>query len=511
MKKPYEIQPGLGWRTARRVTQALAVIAIFVGPILGGWQRAYRGTMSAWQMRGWDLPTWLAELLPAVPSQTVYESNKLIGGGAAVDYFSIPVSDPVLSTVALVWGQNTSLAILAWVMPLVLALLFGRVFCGWFCPFGTLARALDRLLSLLPFKHRGFELPVPGRRPVRFVLLGLAIVAGALGGEWLTFALLPHVLAQHAVYSLLLLGGVGAIGGAFAGLVLMGILFGPTLYCATLCPTGAALGLLGRGRIARVTVPDPDACGSCTLCHRACWLGLRPRQDGNPGPDCDLCTRCFTACPKSKMVVRLTKPRVWPTRLATALLLCGITVGYGTDAYADDTSHHKPELVLNGYRETPDFVVAVTVLDLTGTRYTLDTEIAHGSEISAYVVRGNKSALDREGRRAPDGEVHHGKLTLRVTDSSGKLIDTLQFERSNAPRSAPRRTIYRRRVPFRLEPGATVTVDPVAGIFDEPMTWTVPDVHPARDGNVLAFLLAGLLTFGGLLSLALGVAAPRPE
>ena len=494
-----QLKPGVRWRTARRVTQFATLVAVCAAPVLGAWQRLYRGEMSAWDMSRWELPGWLASSLPGVPSRDVHAANLLMGGGGAGDFFSVAATDPVAGLVALSAGPALDTTI-AWLIPIALALLLGRVFCGWFCPFGWLSRGLDRLVSIAPWQHRGFELPKA--RPIRWIVLGAAVIGGAWGGEWFAWVFLPHILLQQTIYSVVILGGLGAVGGALLGLLGAGLVFGPTVYCATVCPTGGALGLAGRMRRARVVVPQPDACGSCTLCHRACWLGLEPRYDA--GPDCDLCTRCFTACPKAKMVVEVGRPRTNAVKVsvvAAALLLCSPSTAQEADV------ERKPELVLNGYRETPEFTAAVTIVNLKGVRMTRDTARQHHVELSAYVVRGSKLVGDEEGRRAPEAEVYRGPLTVAIDTAQRRRL--VEFERPSSPLSTIERPIYRRRLDVQLEPGDVVTLQPVPGIVESSISWTVPDVMLADEGDVLGYFAVGLLTYGGLMLLAIG--APKEE
>ena len=490
------VHPKAGWRWARRVTQAATLIAVIGGPILGAWHRRYRGAMSAWDMTRWELPPWLNALLPDAPSSSVYDANLLMGGGGASDFFGIAAADPIAAAVALTRGFTVE-AVVAWLIPVLLAVFFGRIFCGWFCPFGWLSRGLDRLISILPWKHRGFE--IPRHRPVRWFVLLAALVGGAVGVPLLSWIFLPHVVLQETIYSVLILGGVGAVGGALLGLLAVGAIFGPTVYCATICPTGAVLGALGTRRTARVVVPEPAACGSCTLCHRACWLGLDPKAGA--GQDCDSCARCFTACPKAKMVVEVGRP-LRPTTLAIVAAAL-LSMAMPSDSWAQAPPvERKPELLLNAYRETNAHTVAVTLVSLRDVRMTHDTERQHHVELSAYVVAGSKIPTDSPGMRAPEADVYRGPLQVELKTATG--THTVAFDEPSSPRSAIVRPIYRRKLDIDVQPGDVVTLQPIAGLFDTPMTWTVPDVLLAREADVPTYSAIAAMVYGGLIAMGLG-------
>lgn len=297
--------PGAKWRWLRRICQAAALLAICGGPFLGGWQRLDRAEMALWQDGGWGLVPEVDRRLPLgrAPGYA-YQALQLVGGGVAVDYFGLPLLDPVagaLSVLSSGWSWRFAVA---WLLPITFAILFGRAFCGWFCPFGSLSRLCAKLrgrfFAFLP------NYALPKRRPLRWLLLLLAALSGALGMEILFYLALPHLLLQQATYAFWLLSGGGASLGAVLGLVFAGLLFGPTSYCAALCPTGLSVSLLGRKKPVRIGISLASRCGSkCSLCSASCWLQLDPAS-GDPGPDCDLCARCFESCPSANLRMGFT-------------------------------------------------------------------------------------------------------------------------------------------------------------------------------------------------------------
>lgn len=503
------LRPGRGWQIARRITQTLALLTLVVAPVLGGWQRLDRNYLAAWNGYGWDLPAWLLVELPLgdAPRQA-YEATKLVGGGVGVEYFEIPFADPAASVIAqLGHAEFTPWVVLAWVLPIALALLAGRVFCGWFCPFGVIARGFEFLLERLPWQPPRFA--VPARRSLRlFILIG-AIAVGIAGVELALYLLLPHLLVQQAVYGMWLMGGGGAALGALIGLLGAGVLFGPTTYCASLCPTGTALALAGNVRRVRLQLISPASCGKhCDLCDRGCWLDLTPSR-GTPGPDCDLCARCTEVCPKDNLVIApARRPANEPipahpsiaARVAVVVgaLLLGTCIS-GCQSYIDPG---KPRLLLEAHHEHAGAEVAVAVVDYTGIHFAPDDpRDLRGTEISVYVVRGDRGRADERGS-LPPRDVYKGPLTIHVR--AGAVSHDLAFDKPNYPTSTPNRTIYRRVIDNSLDTGATITLDPIPGWLDTRTEWTVAD--PDARGSlprVLGYALATWLLFAGLLSFAL--------
>jgi ferredoxin-type protein NapH len=499
------VDPGRGWSGsawvwARRLTQSLALVTIVLAPLLGGWQRLDRSEMAVFAAGGWDLPDTVRGRLPLGDRPTkAYDALVLHGGGSAVEYLSVPVVDPVAGSAALLrTGLSWKLAI-AFGLPLLLAALLGRVFCGWLCPFGVIARATRSVLARLPWHPPVWRLP--DRRPLRWLILGGAVAISVVGVQAAVFFFLPHLAVQQTVYAYWLLGGGGAIAGVLLGLIAAGLVFGPTAYCATLCPTGAALNLAARGKRVGVTLDDPKACGKhCHLCDSACWLGLHPAS-GDPGPDCDSCARCFPVCPRDNLRVAVGKPR----RRHLPVVAAGLLLALAAPAAAQPRAPTKPDYLLNGERELDGVTVAVSMVDQTGVKLDLDwSEAEQGIELSLFVARGTRGDADERGL-LPAREVYTGPLEVELRPAGGDPV-ALSWDAPNSPVSTQGTEIYRRRIEVDIEPGDEVVVRAIPGWLARDVRWTVPAAGTAPGaGATLLVAAAAALIFMGLLSLALAV------
>lgn len=477
-----------------------AFVAILLAPLLGGWQRLDRNYLSAWKSHGWDLPPELLGILPMgdAPAQA-HATNRLLGGGSGAEVFGIAAIDPVAGLLALLATPEVYLGVLvAWAIPVALALVAGRIYCGWMCPFGCLARGLAGLLERLPWRVGSYA--APRHRWLRFVVLSVALLLGATGGQLALVLLLPHLLVQQTIYAMWLMGGGGAALGALAGLLVVGIMLGPTVYCAAVCPTGAALSLPGRHRRVRLAVVQPSACGArCDLCDRACWLHLHP-SEGEPGADCDNCARCVAVCPRDNLRIYLGRRRMPRAAAAVVALVTWLGAAAGAQATPDD--EHKPGLMLEATREVGPARMHISVVDLHGVRMDADDERRlRGAEVSVYVVRGPRGEPDQRGR-LPTREYYHGPLVIRVRGDDG-LDSSVSFDEPNYPLSTPRRSIYRARFDTALRPGDEVIVEDVPR-WAPTQQWTLPVPNAARGGwRTLSYALVALLLFGGLTALTL--------
>jgi ferredoxin-type protein NapH len=498
------VAPARGWAWARRAMQALAIFALLVAPLLGGFQRLDRAHLSAWDDQGWGLPHAVNEALPMgdAPSQA-YEANQMLGGGVASDYFSIPFVDPLAGVVAALSGEGTALLALALGLTTLLGLLAGRAFCGWFCPFGTLSRVVAAILRRVPWRPR--PRVVPSVRHVRWAVLVLVLGGALAGAEAPLYLLLPHALVQQSAYAAWLASGGGVVLGWLLGLVIAGVVFGPTAYCATLCPTGSTLSLLGRRRVAQLTIAEPTTCGPhCNLCSHACWLSLDPAS-GDPGPDCDGCARCVEVCPRTNLRVGL-RPRPWQRAgtVVVAALVAAVVLTFARVSHAADPGHSvKPTVRVDRHERIGDVTLHSAITEQPD-RPDAPTELAF------VLVRGDRLGADDKGR-LEEREFYEGPLSVELRDADGTLLERVRFDKPNTPPSTPRRRIYRHYSPYYLRADTCAVLAPVDGWLTEPAKVCVTRDRPESGSLGLGWGFAsGLLLFAGLLSLGLsGLAWPQ--
>lgn len=143
-------------------------------------------------------------------------------------------------------------------LPLIMGLFFGRVFCGAVCPLG----AVQDLVVLYPLRVPGWLESV--LRLGAWLYLSLAVLFAAAGSGLLICRYDPFVsfFRLSGNSSLLILGLFFLAVGVFIG----------RPYCRFLCPYGLILRQVGRLSKKRVTI-TPDECIQCRLCEDACPFG----------------------------------------------------------------------------------------------------------------------------------------------------------------------------------------------------------------------------------------------
>lgn len=145
--------------------------------------------------------------------------------------------------------------LLIFILPILFALLFGRVFCSGVCPLGALqelinvrnfrlSRAVSATLSLIPW-----------------IYLAFTIIYAATRSQFLICRFDPFV-------GIFRLGGdMGMIGFGIALLILS--LFIGRPFCQFLCPYGALLSVFSALSWKKLEITKKD-CINCALCDKSC-------------------------------------------------------------------------------------------------------------------------------------------------------------------------------------------------------------------------------------------------
>jgi polyferredoxin len=259
------------------------------------------------------------------------------------------LADPYVALMTLL-STHTVYRGLLWSLGVVaLTLVFGRVFCGWICPFGTLHHFFGWIFPSRYVKGRQRieqNKTHPVRQRVKYYLLyaslGAAVFGSAIGGLFdpicvavraIGLGVLP--VAQYlsgATTDLASQSNVRVLQSSsdgvadfmatsvwqskqfyfheawFISVLLVGVLFMnrfiPRFWCRVLCPLGAMLGVMSRFALFGME-KDHSKCTDCDLCLVHCQGsdspqgGVKWRQD-----ECHMCMNCETACPEDVIKFR---------------------------------------------------------------------------------------------------------------------------------------------------------------------------------------------------------------
>ena len=255
--------------------------------------------------------------------------------------------DPLVALTATLAGRALVSGFALAGLTLLLTLLFGRVWCGWLCPLGTVLEWIG--------PRRARPRPPPAKwRAIKYLLLFVLVFAALLGSQALLFldpiTILTRTLAA-AIWPALRYATLRAeaflyrfpplwsaldpihraviqplfqdLESVFALAVPMALLFGGLValnwwaerfWCRYLCPLGGLLGLLSKLSLVRREVSD--TCARCARCIHQCPTGTIDPSDGyrSDPAECIVCFDCLVDCTRQGIGFRWQLPHWQPAR-----------------------------------------------------------------------------------------------------------------------------------------------------------------------------------------------------
>ena len=199
---------------------------------------------------------------------------------------------------------------------LLYAIMFGRMICGWICPFGLIQDLIykipspklkkspvTRVLSLLKYAILVlfvFIVPITyGLRDVPLPAFCKYICpAGTFEGG---LSLISNHFVQNTY--LRMLGPLFTWKFMLMVSILVSCVFIFRLFCRFICPLGGLYGLFNKISVFGVTV-DKDKCVNCGLCVQHCKVDIRHVGDR----ECISCGDCIGVCPTK--AIRWKGPQV---------------------------------------------------------------------------------------------------------------------------------------------------------------------------------------------------------
>jgi polyferredoxin len=308
--------------------------------------------------------------------RTEYAGADQLAGGENI-FFRL---DPLAGAAAMLAARQFIALFWPALVLVALTLIFGRFFCGWVCPLGTLLEYFHRLLrpiarrtnSLLESctnsaQENSRGLTAPGRS-AKYVLLIVVLLAavfafplvglvdpfsllvrgltcwidpmlfrgvdacfGWAGEGWAADVLQPFV-KKHLLPFRPMVFHLAGLSAAILAVVFALELAARRFWCRYVCPLGAGLGLLARwSLVKRLPV---KVCKSCGDCVATCRMDAIDPAAGLSPEACNLCMECVDRCPQGivKFAVSRRRPRSpslspRPVDLSRRGVLVGIAAG----------------------------------------------------------------------------------------------------------------------------------------------------------------------------------------
>jgi len=250
--------------------------------------------------------------------------------------------DPLIAATVLLATKTFAAILLPSLYIIGLTVVFGRVFCGWICPMGTL---LDGIGKVIPSQSK----PNNSLRPVKYILLVLVLMSSLFGLQLVgfldPFSILVRgvTLGVDPVFNLLVSGFFDPIYryapqwlsnltepiytlmkdsvlphkqsffqlSTLSTSILITVValekIGKRFWCRNFCPLGALLAIFSRFSLFR-RFPR-RSCRDCQDCAPSCRMNafdLENRQLRHE--ECNLCMDCVDDCVKQPSQFRFSRP-----------------------------------------------------------------------------------------------------------------------------------------------------------------------------------------------------------
>lgn len=242
-----------------------------------------------WQIRAWPV-SWFLQLDPLVAIGTILTTHTLY--------------KPLL------WA----------LVVVILTIVFGRFFCSWVCPFGSIHHFVGFLGNRRKKAAEKIRLNKYRKAQcVKYFILTVFLFMAAFPSiaASLQTGLLDPISLVSRSFNLLVLPIVSRGSAAerfyegawlilviFLAAVLLNLVI-PRFYCRFICPLGALFGIIGRFAIWRIG-KNKSECINCKLCEQSCEGGCEPAGNIRIS-ECVLCFNCREDC-KHGIISYQTKP-----------------------------------------------------------------------------------------------------------------------------------------------------------------------------------------------------------
>lgn len=281
---------------------------------------------------------------------TIYQGNTKVFCAPGINCYSCPgavAACPLGSLQGAFSSPNHSTLYYIVGILLLYGVLFGRMICGWACPFGLIGELLykikspklkkspvTRILSffkyvvlvffvfIVPIMYALRNMPLPAFCkyicPVGTIEGGLGLLSNRVNDS--LFSLLGPLFTWKFILMVS---------------IVVGSIFIFRLFCRFICPLGALYGLFNKISVFGVKV-DEEKCTHCNLCVSHCKVDIRHVGD----QECISCGECIGVCPtkaiswkgpkilvKANEAATSTDKRKLVTRIVSAVVLLAVLIG----------------------------------------------------------------------------------------------------------------------------------------------------------------------------------------
>jgi len=253
------------------------------------------------------------------PKGTIYTGNSKSLCVPGLNCYSCPgavASCPIGSLQAVLGGRKHSFSYYIVGIIMLFGVVFGRLICGFLCPFGFIQDLL--------YKIKSPKITVPKKvdKPLRYLKYAVLIFPVIILPIFLTnkFGMAQPYFCQWICPAGTLEGGIplvlmnkglrDMVGFLFnwkMALLIFTILSSILIYrpfCKYICPLGAFYSLFNKYSFYQMNV-DKLKCNGCKICEKQCKMNVEITKEIN-SLECIRCGECKDVCPKGAITSGLS-------------------------------------------------------------------------------------------------------------------------------------------------------------------------------------------------------------
>ena len=243
-----------------------------------------------------SISKWIAEKGFKIPFLSDVSLHAICPFGGVATIYEFATSGNFIQKI-----HNSSFILM--ILGVIVAILFGAIFCGYICPFGTFQEWIGKIgRKIFPKKYNHFIPKKVDRllRYLRYAVLAMVLYNTAVTAKLVFESIDPYyALFNFFTYEV-------AVSAYIAlGVIAILSLFIERPWCKYFCPYGAILGLFNFIQIFRIR-RNKNTCVGCKLCDKACPMNIEvSKADTIKNHQCISCHQCTSdvSCPVKDTVI----------------------------------------------------------------------------------------------------------------------------------------------------------------------------------------------------------------